>query len=368
MPARDYGCKLNNDNMQGRMEWLDAAKGIGIFFIVLGHVIYSYPLRGWIFSFHVPFFFILSGVSLKITDTFPDFLKKKVKSLLVPYYIFSILSLGIYNLLLKFIPSMGESQDILQSIFIIIYGNSRPDIMRWNTPLWFLPCLFSVVICAYFIERWISRFTKALVIRIIVIGVLCLLGILFQCYVDIRLPFHFESGLFLLGFLEMGVLLSQSHLEQHLNKANTGLSIIIACISIIFGCVISNINGFAEVRIYQYGKTGVLFVLSSVLLSFAFILIAYVIQYNKLLCMSGFYSLGILVMHKFPVVFFQKICPGIKDLVTSSTKAIEIISSIVISIIVIGICLVITKMIQHYFPWMFGKKIKQCKTAETDKK
>ena len=44
-----------------RIEWVDIAKGIGIFLMVMGHT--GIPRIGnqWIYSFHMPLFFFISG-------------------------------------------------------------------------------------------------------------------------------------------------------------------------------------------------------------------------------------------------------------------------------------------------------------------
>lgn len=41
-----------------RIDWIDFAKGITILLVIIGHNV-SGPLRGAIFSFHMPLFFIL---------------------------------------------------------------------------------------------------------------------------------------------------------------------------------------------------------------------------------------------------------------------------------------------------------------------
>lgn len=46
-----------------RLSYLDIAKGLGMFFIVFGHVMKSGMIRQVVFSFHVPLFFILSGLT-----------------------------------------------------------------------------------------------------------------------------------------------------------------------------------------------------------------------------------------------------------------------------------------------------------------
>ena len=52
--------------MKKRLEWIDLAKGIGIILMIIGHMP-SIPsaVHNWIFSFHMPLFFFLSGYMFK---------------------------------------------------------------------------------------------------------------------------------------------------------------------------------------------------------------------------------------------------------------------------------------------------------------
>lgn len=53
-----------------RITFVDIAKGFGIFLIILGHLItYGHPIFKWIFSFHIPLFFFLSGYVFKAVNT-----------------------------------------------------------------------------------------------------------------------------------------------------------------------------------------------------------------------------------------------------------------------------------------------------------
>lgn len=40
-----------------RIKWIDIAKGLGIYFIVFGHISPSSAISKYIYSFHVPLFF-----------------------------------------------------------------------------------------------------------------------------------------------------------------------------------------------------------------------------------------------------------------------------------------------------------------------
>lgn len=78
--------------MRNRIEWLDIAKGICIVLVVLGHELtWDESLRYLIYAFHIPMFFVLSGMTAFVTreteKSFNVFLKRNVNGLLKPYAI-----------------------------------------------------------------------------------------------------------------------------------------------------------------------------------------------------------------------------------------------------------------------------------------
>ena len=83
---------------QKRISYIDTAKGIGILLVVIGHSGYpSTNLVTWISSFHMPLFFLLSGILFAhtgaATKKTKTFLKRKLCSILIPYAFFSIASI-----------------------------------------------------------------------------------------------------------------------------------------------------------------------------------------------------------------------------------------------------------------------------------
>ena len=50
--------------MSERVIWVDTAKGFAIISVVLGHSSLPIELRSVVYSFHMPLFFMLSGVFL----------------------------------------------------------------------------------------------------------------------------------------------------------------------------------------------------------------------------------------------------------------------------------------------------------------
>lgn len=116
-----------------RKEWIDIAKGIGILLVVFGHSIGYLDDAGnrFILSFHMPLFFFLSGLCARRSNgEFVPFLKKKVRTLLVPQML-----LGIINCL----------------SIIVFFPWKELDVIKMFTG-WYLIVQFEVVVCFYFLS------------------------------------------------------------------------------------------------------------------------------------------------------------------------------------------------------------------------
>lgn len=77
-----------------RIEWIDIAKGIGIFLMVIGHTGIPQYLSNWIYSFHMPMFFVLSGIlyNHEKYKSFRALLKARLYSLCIPYLVFTVVA------------------------------------------------------------------------------------------------------------------------------------------------------------------------------------------------------------------------------------------------------------------------------------
>lgn len=65
----NVGTKDRKDSNK-RIDYFDIAKGIGILIMIIGHMnLKQYPLiKNFIYSFHMPLFFIISGYFFKVKD------------------------------------------------------------------------------------------------------------------------------------------------------------------------------------------------------------------------------------------------------------------------------------------------------------
>lgn len=83
-----------------RVEWIDVAKAIGVFCVVAGHTGLPILLKCWIYVFHMPMFFFISGMWFR--DRKPrEYVIRKAKSYLIPFYGYSLLILTIDFILFR---------------------------------------------------------------------------------------------------------------------------------------------------------------------------------------------------------------------------------------------------------------------------
>lgn len=131
-----------------RVSWLDAAKGLGIVFVVMGHVVTNPPFRRLIYTFHMPLFFFLSGIAFSFSRK-EGFLSRRAASLLVPYFVFSLATFFYWFFLeRRFRPPGLGAGEVFLTIFLAQGGK-----YEFNAVMWFLPCLFVIETAFFFLHR-----------------------------------------------------------------------------------------------------------------------------------------------------------------------------------------------------------------------
>ena len=128
---------MSNRN-EKRISYLDFAKGIAIICIVIGHS-YSYHVGNgkyiipYLYSFHVPAFFVISGIIYYQRSTVQLNVLKKGKELLIPYFLWGTM----YQLILCALSVYGGANprdQIRESLSAVLQLTSGA--------MWFLPTMF----------------------------------------------------------------------------------------------------------------------------------------------------------------------------------------------------------------------------------
>lgn len=187
---------------ESRLKHVDVARGIAIISIIIGHMGIR-EVERFVFTFHVPIFFLISGYFISERSKFSEFVQRKAKTLLLPYYltclVFILLAAlegyldgGTRGLLLKIAAFTNAT----------IYGagnaHTEPILISGISAIWFLWAAFWGNILLKISLRLKEKE------RILLIGLLFLLGI---CTKDILwLPLSIQPGCCATLFMYVGYL------------------------------------------------------------------------------------------------------------------------------------------------------------------
>lgn len=129
-----------------RVRYVDIARGISIICIILGHLGVS-SINRFVFTFHVPVFFLISGYFFDEKSNWKVFTGKKVKTLIVPYVtacLLIIISAVFFNQILN--QGLGDKAVIKSWIGAALYGAgdnySKPFVIKGIGAIWFLLAMF----------------------------------------------------------------------------------------------------------------------------------------------------------------------------------------------------------------------------------
>ena len=214
--------------------------------MIMGHVPFGSDGVGfikWIHGFHMPLFFVISGY-FYTQYSFSSVLKKRIQSLLIPYFVFGTAFLCINWLIQKKIE-FGD-------VGILFFENTAGYGIPLGGALWFLTAAFFADIIYAIIDRIGNSIAVACIIILI-----SLLGMISAALLPLRLPYGLDAALVGVGLIHIGRIL-----RNKLPKVfNLGLfqSLLIAVIS----SALIMVNGYVNLRTGKYGNW-ILFWINSV--------------------------------------------------------------------------------------------------------
>lgn len=192
-----------------RIFWLDQLKAVSMYIVILGHSLLKFKKQGlfkFIYSFHMPLFFMISGFTFRPEkyDRIKDCIKDKIIKLVYPYILLNIVVLPLWYINMK--TDMISYDSPLSLTAGILYSNS--SVLRApSNATWFLMTLFLAEIIYFVLYRFFktdkSVFTMSCVVALI--GVLAPLG---KEVLDA--PLHFDVSLVAQFYYGCGYMLKKN--------------------------------------------------------------------------------------------------------------------------------------------------------------
>src|SRR5690606_37441007 len=196
-----------SSTMQKRIDWVDQVKGFAIFLVVYGH---NFPVtEKFIYTFHMPLFFIVSGFFF---PSKPDFstLRKRFKSIMIPYFFWAGFLFVFWFLLgRKFGVSAQNPASVWKNFIGIFYAQGDRGFMEWGIPMWFLPAMFLCFLIYFFLKKYLIVRKRS----IIAVLLLSAIGFLYSHFTDINLPWSVNVAMVALFFFTFGNL-SFNYIQQ----------------------------------------------------------------------------------------------------------------------------------------------------------
>lgn len=242
--------------MKKDIVWLDYARTIGIFLVVFGHVLQQFPsfqgysicktLWNYIYLFHMPLFFIISGFLFKNDSTKPINVKMGgvCKALIIPYLLYQVIYLPIALFMYR------EKLDGIHSLAKIFAGTILGDgyetefSLPVNLPCWFIISIVQLRFLFMIIP--LNKISSCL-LSLVSIFILIILK-----SNNIDLYFCLDSTLMAIPYFILGHYMAKTNIMDML-KFNI-VRLIVALISFVLVVLVLEYNGAAQMNGPSFGK------------------------------------------------------------------------------------------------------------------
>lgn len=193
-----------NPSSTKRLDYIDIARGISIICIILGHLGNSLINRV-VFTFHVPIFFLITGFFLNGHDKHIVFVRKRARSLLVPYAVTGVVLIVLSSAKALIFAEGSVKEVALRWIYAVIYGAGDNYTDPFYIPavgaIWFLLANFWGVILLHRLLKLKAGY------RLIIILAVFIASVWTAKY--IWLPFSIQAGGCALLFMYFGFCVRQ---------------------------------------------------------------------------------------------------------------------------------------------------------------
>ena len=338
-----YLCTINPKRMERspaptiqkrRIDSIDLFKGIAIIVIAWKHTIHPQCLDLVNVS---SLFFIISGIFIK-DEPFLPFLRKKIRTILVPFLFFYLLSylarivfyIGHHRTL------CGFDWGILWDLFTI---SDKAHYLSVNIPLWFLVCLFVMEIIFWGLNR-ILKETKAR--TYVLLAIIAVLYLFFEPIENWRTPLMLNTAIECLPYFIMGNLFGLA-ISHYLIEA-TRPRFFIAVISIVLFTALQYLP--FDISVLPLFKSLSLFMALLAMLSYVEGNQSVIARFVRTFGESSLLIMGVHVI----------ILAPLQPIATAITGSSNLLAGAIALTLTLLVIYLLIPVVNKYIPWAVGKK------------
>lgn len=329
-----------------RITWIDAAKIIAMFSVILGHTKVPQTLLNWLYSFHLPLFFILSGAAYGASKKRKQmkcyqYIIHRAKGLLLPYFTLSFLMLLVWCINFKILGATNAT--ILSKIKGIFISNEGILTSPTNAT-WFLTTLFLVTIVYFIIERFYNYDLLKIELGICMLSAI---GFIFASVYENRYHFPWHVNVVPIGifFFSFGVIFVNYYV--HIIACVGKYKNLYAILLVAIGSVAAILNKKISMHGSIYNNIG-LFLIGAIFISVGIILFVCKIPQNKVVEYIASCSIVVVAVHC-PVLRFLE---QFSDVTKQFTRSHQFLTAIIMYISSI----IVASIIKVCCPFIIGEK------------
>ena len=364
-----------------RIPWVDVAKALGIVLVFHGHFVQWFIPLGvqaaaaqmkWIYAFHMPMFFMLVGFVYKDRAVpFDAFIKRQVRTRLVPAWIFNIV--GMFAWVAReyargadgWVQQHGWGALVrhcaTETAELFYQGRAR---VEWNIVTWFLICLFTIELWQYAL-RPLLRNTRRLVTSMLCFAALAVLVDIYSDPIHVLLPqrhwWYISAGLTAMVFYQLGMLLRRLGLLTGAGLSPTRVILAAACLLLTLATYELNhaadANEFGVVLLVaaRYGNLG-WFLVTALAGSFFIVFLSQLVAGSHLLQYVGRITLTLLCLDGILLEFANRPLADVMLAhgLTDGTWRFTILG-VLCTLLSLALCLPVNWLLERYAPWMVGR-------------
>lgn len=336
-----------------REKWADVSKFIAIFFMVWAHAGLETEIRCFIYVFHMPLFFFVSGYFEKESNlNYWLSLEKSFRSLMIPYFCFSIFAISYcWNFPYRHpevYPGINSVEDFFIAAFKGLFLMDDSVSYRYFMPcgpLWFLVALFIDKFLFLSINRIISKMERY---KTLFWGVVVFLSLFSFQKLSFVKCFSVDSAIMGFSLYVTGFLFHRYNLMKYVRDKCW----IIFPLALLYTMFFATKNGIIDMDGGHTGNSVLMFYVNAligIMMVFSFsIMITQKLNVDKTLVFLGQNTLIILGVHILFIVI-------LKVLYTILGIPFVFYTTIPLAIIVILLCVPMIHLINNKFPFIIGR-------------
>ncbi len=227
------------NNTKKRLDYLDLTKAIAILCMVWLHIGTKYKTTDLcIHVFHMPVFFVISGFLFKSGRSFLDFFKRKISTLLIPYFFWGIV-FYVFWVVFFYLLNISDSVVSLYAFLnSLLYDNA--ELSPYGCVQWFFTTMFFANIFFYFIVKLSNKNNRIIGLLSFLFGVI---GALLP-FLPFRLPLGIDISFMAVFFMGVGYFIRNKNIKW---------MILLLFLVITERCFVLNKYCIWNMRVMDYG-------------------------------------------------------------------------------------------------------------------